>query len=237
MKSNLMIKRYRTEFDNGTKNMKTIKSYFGSTLIDIEDEIIIDNISLQYQDINGYQNYDIGNLNNNETNKYINLTELKLKNHTIGLQNQNITHLENNSKWEINLKLKDILREYLFAKIKESRSFKTVKQENTKNDDINLAIYNFINYNILNRYQLNRIDFYLKYVEIKSSNIFNRNNIQYNPIFDENLYNIQYLIKDYKIIKKDQFENLTPIKIQYNQTKSSKDFKFDYYFNIIFSKI
>ena len=235
MKSNLMIKRYKTELDNGTKNMKTIKSYFGSTLIDIEDEIIIDNSALKYKDINGYQNYNLSN--NNDEEKYIDLTTLKTVNHNIKLQNQDISNLVNNSKWIIDLNIKNILNEYLFAKIKESGSFKAVKDNNTKNNNIDLSIYNFIKFNIINRYQFNKIDFYVKYLNLESSNVFNRNLIQYNPVYNENLYNDLYLIKDYKIMKKDEFENLTPIKILYNQNKSSKDYKFDYYFNIFFNKI
>jgi hypothetical protein len=235
MKDNLLIKRYKVEMDNGTKNMNIIKSYFGSTLMDIEDEIFINNLSISYSDYNNYQYYD-NNFNTNETEKIVSLTELKRDNHTINIINQDEINLTNNTKWEIDINIKKILKEYLFARIKESRTFKTIRDNNTKDNDINQSIYNYIIFNILNRYEFTVIDFYIKYQNL-NNNIFNKTNKQYNPIFDDNSYNNDYFIKDYNIIKKDQFENLSPIKIIYSQSKSSKDYRFDYYFNITYTKI
>lgn len=234
MKRNLLIKRYLTEFDNGTKNMKSVKCYFGTNLIDIEDTITIDNLSIIYKDNDGYQNYEN---NINETEKLINLTNLKNNNHSIKIQTQDNFNIENNTKWSIDINIKNILIDYLFGKIKEVRTFKTIKKEDTKKNDINLTIYDFINFNILNRYKLNKIDLFIKYSELKSNNIFNKSLFKYNPIFDGSIFNQNYIVNDYNLLKKDEFENLTPIKILYNQNKKSNDFKFDYYFNIIYEKI
>jgi len=237
MKSNLMIKKYIVESDNGTKNMKTIKSFFGTKLIDIEDSIIIDNKSIRYSDINGYQYFNIEYLGATENEQLIDLTDLKNTYHTISLQTQSIIDIENSTKWSIDIDIKNILKKYLFGKIKESRTFKTIKTIDTKNSDIDDSIYSFIDYNILNRYELDKIDFYVKYTNFNTSNVFNNNIIQYNPIFIDILYNDTYLIKNYNLIKKDQFENLTNIKILFNQIKPSTDYKFDYYFNINYKKI
>ena len=71
-----MIKKYIVESDNGTKNMKTIKSFFGTKLIDIEDSIIIDNKSIRYSDISGYQYFNIEYLGATENEQLIDLTDL-----------------------------------------------------------------------------------------------------------------------------------------------------------------
>ena len=236
MKNNLIVKKYAVQYDNGTKNMSTVKSFFGTKLIDIEDNITIDNTSIKYKDYNGYQNYN-EHLSLSETEKIINQTTLKETYHTMSLQTQDMFNIENNTRWIMYIDIRNILRDYLFGKIKERRTFKTIKAENTKEHDINLAIYKFIDINVLNRYELSGIDMYLKYYPLKTSNIFNKTKTQYNPIFDELLYDSNNLITDYSLIKKDQFENLTPVKVLYNQTKKSTEYKFDYYFNLNYKKI
>jgi len=233
MKDNLMIKKYNVVYDNGTKNMKTNKSFVGTKLIDIEDEILIDNKSIKYSDYFDYQYY---NINKNETDKIINLSTLKNKNHFIKTQTQNSFDYNNNTIWEINININEILKQYLFAKIKESRTFKTIKSENTKNNNINLSIYKFIESNILNKYTLDHIDLYIKYNNILNNNLFDTTT-KYKPIFDETIQNNNNLIIDYSLIKKDEFENLTPIKIIYKQIKPPTEYTFNYYFNLIFKRI
>jgi len=233
MKDNLMIKQYNVIYDNGTKNMKTSKSFFGTKLIDIEDSITIDNISIKYTDIYGYQYF---NTNPIEKETILNLSELKKRNHQIKLQTQNDFNISNNTIWEIIINIEEILRQYLFFKIKESRTFKTVKQEHTKNNDINLSIYDFINFNILNKYKIDHVDFYIKYKSILNNNKFDKS-VQYDPIFDDTILKSENLIKNYTFIKKDEFDNLSNIKIIYNQIKNSLEYKFDYYFNLIYKRI
>jgi len=237
MKNNLMIKKYNVEYDNGTKNMKTVKSFFGTKLINIENNIIIDNNSIQYTDFDGYQNYNIDNVRTNETEILIDLTDIKSENHIMNTQTQDIFTMENNTKWEIVINIKKILREYLFAKIKESRTFKTLNAINTKSNDINLSIYDFINLNVINKYELSNIDLYLRYESLNTNNIFNTDLVQYDPVFDETLYDNINLITDYTLIKNDQFENLKPVQILYNQIKKSNEYRFNYYFNLNFERI
>jgi len=234
MKDNLMIKKYNVVYDNGTKNMKTNKSFFGTKLIDIEDNIIINNISIKYSDYFGYQYY---NPNPKESEKTLNLSNLKKTNHSINIQTQNNFNLENNTIWVIKINIIEILKQYLFAKIKESRTFKTIKPENTKDNAINLSIYHFIESNILSKYTLDKVDLFIKYNNILNNNIFD-NSIKYNPIYDDTLNN-ENLLKnnDFTIFKNDEIENLTPVKLIYNQTKNSNEWNFNYYFNLIFKRI
>jgi hypothetical protein len=243
MKNDLMLKKYSKEFDKGTKNMKELKSYFGSKLIDIEDNILIDNTAIQYNELqdginDGFQYYNIDKLGGTEVPVVKDLTELKHQYHTIETLTQNIQDLENNTKWLINIDIKNILREYLFTRIKEARSFKTIKKADTKSKNINLSIYKFIDINVLDRYELDTIDFYVKYEDIlRSSTIYKTKLSQYNIQFDDTIYDLTYLRKDFSLIKRDQIENLEPIKIIYAQTKSSLDYKLNYYFNIKYKKI
>ena len=243
MKNDLIIKRYSKKTDKGTKNMKEIKSYFGSKLIDIEDTIFIDNTAIQYTELqdginDGFQYYNIEKLGGTEVSILKDLTELKEQYHTLSILTQNIQDLENNTKWLIVIDIKNILREYLFTRVKESRSFRTIRKDDTKNRNINLSVYKFVDNNILDRYELGDIDFYVKYEDIlKDSTIYTKRLKQYDSEFDDTIYDILNLKKDFSLIKRDPLENLEPIKIIYNQIKSSLDYKFNYYFNISFKKI
>jgi len=237
MKSNLMIKKYSTEFDNGTKNMNTVRTFFGTKLIDIEDDILINNLSIKYSDYNGYQKYEHETMVTTEIDKFIDLSELKKNNHDIVLQTQDMFNIENNTKWVFNIDVRYILKEYLFGKIKESRSFKSIRSENTLNNDINDSIYTFIENNIIDRYSMDRVELYIKYDKLKSHNIFNKSLLQYDPEFDESVYNMENIITNFSLIKSDQFENLVPIRIMYNQTERSDEFKFNYYFDIRYKRI
>jgi len=244
MKNDLILKRYNKETDNGTKNMNEVRSFFGSKLIDIEDTIIIDNKSIQYTELqdsvnDGFQYYDNKSFGTLEVPILRNLSDLKEQYHTIKILNQNIQDLENNTKWNIEIDIKKILKDYLFVKIKEARSFKSIKKINTKNrGGINLNVYKFIDYNVLNRYEFDKIDFYVKYENIlNKSTMFQQLLTQYNCQYDDKLFDSVNIVKDYSLSRIDQFENLSKLKIVYNQTKSSIDYKFNYYFNIFYKKI
>jgi hypothetical protein len=233
MKNNLILKKYKVINDYGTKNMKSSKSFFGSSLINIENTILIDNITLSYSDINGYQNY---HKDNKEIMKFLDLTNLKKDNHSIYFQNQTPDELIINTHWEIKIKIKKILKEYLFFKIKKSKTFKSIKKNQTLNNDIDNSIYLFIENNILNRYKFSNVYLYVKYQPIMIFNTFNPNLLQYTPDFKDEIYDNDNLINDYNL-KNHHFNDLEDVTINYNQIKNSDEYKIEYYFNIEYKKI
>ena len=240
MKSNLILKKFSTNAVPGTMNQKELRTFFGGKIIYSEDTIYINNDSINYSEVvsdynNGYQyfepNVDIGW----ETEFFVNLTDLKNNYNTISLFNQTESDINNNTRWQININGSQILRDYLFLKIKEQRVFKIINSDELYSNDINNAIYEYINYNIFSRYRLEKIDFYVSYYNIGNQSVYENILLQYSPKFDVSVYNKSNLsnmtISNYDPYK---FDN---INILYNQSKPSNQYSFNYYFDLIFTKI
>lgn len=247
MKDNIQLKKFQTESVNGTFNIKNEKNYFCSVLMEIEDYITIDNSSIQYyqyQNIidgddtvygNGFQSFE--KKSDTEFN-LLELYNLKLNNHSINLVKQSENDMNYNTKWKITINVKNILSEYLYAKIKEQRIFKCMRKDNFINKNINKSIYEYISINILDRYEIDKIDMYIKYYDINTNDRFNSETVKkYNPIYKLDVYNDTNLIKNMNIERKNTTDSLADVYVNYSQIKPSTDYVFYYYFNIIYKKI
>jgi len=238
MKSDLIITRFKTEPTFGTKSYHEPRTFFGSKMMEIEDHIIIDNSIIQHSEI-----YDINNPNNNGYQYYddidylekiylINLYDIKNDNHTINLLPQSDIDLENNTNWSLIINWRDILHQYLYFKLKESRVFKCIKYTDVVGENINLYIHNYINVNMLNRYKFDSINLYVEYKPLDTGDFNITPTLQFNPLFKINTKKDENLVKNANIIVFDELLN-----INYKQIKKSKDYKFDYYFDLNFTKI
>ena len=245
MKSNLLIRKFDTEPVVGTMTSKEIKSFFGGKLIDIEDEIVINNISIQYSEVvdkdaiqnDHYQNFNKSGIYTPETDILRNLDDIKFENHSVDIYSQ-VEKENENFEWIFVVNTKNILKEYLFLRLKESRVFKCIKSSDLVERNINDFIYNYIESNLLNRYNLYRIDFFIKYFNIaQSTNLYDKNKLLKNPNFNSNVFYTENKINNINIITPDYLNNLGPVKMILNQTKNYNQYKFDYYFTLIYKKI
>lgn len=241
MKSNLILKQFDKIPVAGTNSVVELRNYFGSKMMEIEDTINIDDKTIQYTELvtndnnNGYQDFTN---TGNESVRVINSSDLKYANSTITLQPQTTIDLENNTKWLIKINCKKILQEYLFTKLKESRVFKCISYEDLLGYDVNTFIRKYIDANVLSRYQFSKIDLYIFYVNVANDgNIFDSVKLKYNPIFDKNISVSENLVSNVNIQQISNIIYLDELKVIYNQIKKSSDYKFDYYFNIQFTKI
>ncbi|MFA5528883.1 MAG: hypothetical protein WC996_09760 [Peptostreptococcales bacterium] len=240
MKNDLIITRFKTENTHGTRSYHEMRTFFGSKMMDIEDYINIDDSTIQYSDIfssddtdsnnNGYQHYD--NINYLEKIYLIDLFNIKLNHHSINILPQSDIDMENNTNWSLTINWENILIDYLFYKIKQSRTFKCIKYNDVLSENINNYIKNYIKTNILNRYKIDKIDLYIKYISLFDGDVNINPVIQFNPIFDRNIKNEKNLIKNVNLSDNGKLLN-----INYKQIKKSSEYKFDYYFDINFIKI
>lgn len=240
MKSNLMLKKFSRNSVSGTMNQKEIRTFFGGKIIYSEDNITINNDSINFSQVvsdnnYGYQHYNYDITSELETQFYENLTDLKENNQTLSLFSQNETTLTTNTKWKIVINGAAILKDYLFFKLKEQRVFKIINSEDVYSNNINNAIYEYISYNIFPRYRLDKIDFYVKYYDITEQTIYDSLILQYNPKFNADVYDKNNL-SNISVIGYDpyKFDNIV---IQYSQSKPSNQYCFDYYFDLKFTKI
>jgi hypothetical protein len=248
MKSNLIIRKYETTPAKGTFSSKEIKSFFGSKLVDIEDIVYINDIAIQYSEVvdkvtiqnDHYQYYDVSSLHP-ETKILRSLDDVKYENHSIDVYSQfdiQARNIHTNFEWIMVIDAKNILREYLFLRLKESRVFKTIRSEDLIERNINTYINNYIDNNLLNRYNISELAFYTNYLNVvQDATIFNKGQVLRGPNFNKNVFNESNRIKNVSIITPDYLSNLDTVKIIYNQTKDNRIYKFDYYFTISYKKI
>jgi len=162
----------------------------------------------------------------------VNLTDLKYNNHTITLVSQAVIDLQNNTQWSISIDWKTILREYIFYELKNRRTFKCIKYTDLLSENINLYIRDYITKNLLNRYQFSQLNFYVEYVDLQSGNEHTIPHLLFDPIFSVDVKKDVNLVKNANSTLMDQ-----ALLINYKQTQSSETMKFNYYFDLIFSKI
>ena len=237
MKNDLIITRFKTEPTLGTKNSYDPKTFFGSKMVDVEDNIDIDDSIIQYSEVinsgktenNGYQYFE--DIDKIERVTIENLSELKLNKHTINLVSQSDIDLQNNTQWTLYIDWKNILTEYIFYQLKNRRTFKCVRFDNILSENINYYIRQYIKNNLLSRYGFYQIKFYIKYYELDDGDENIDPNLLFNPIFDPELKNDDNLVKNVNVIN----TNDTLI-VNYKQTESSETKKFNYYFDLFFVK-
>jgi len=238
MKSDLIISKYKTEKIIGTKSSFDARTFFGSKMIDIEDSILVDNSEIQYSEVfdiddkrnNGYQYYN--DIDDVEKIYLISLFDVKNDYHTITLDSQSGVDLRLNTNWTILVNWVDILIEYIYLKLKEARTFKTIKFQNVLSENINLYIRKYIKNNLISRYGFNSIVFYIKYFDLDGGDDDKDPNLVFNPVFDPSIKSEENQVKN---VNTTVFPEI--LNIQYKQTESSQYKKFHYYFDLNIDKV
>jgi hypothetical protein len=218
-------------YDNnvyGTFNMLEESNFFNSKMLEIEDSIYIEKEDIiYYQKLNGEQ-IDFSIESSLESYIYSS-SESKLKNHTLLIdETQNSFQKERNTRWIMEINLKNILSEYLFATLKSYRTFEGVKNEMNRYNDVNVAIRNYIDFNILDRYKYKSIDLYINYKDLRSQSLLRyKNNWNINTPIESKFTKLQ----------SETAFDYSSVKLTFNQEELSSNYNFDYYFNILFEKI
>ena len=221
------------EFDHndiyGTFNMVEQSSFFGSKMLEIEDILYIDNQNIiYYQNANGEQ-IDLSSESTLNSNVYSS-SDSKKSYHTLTLdQTQSSYSLDNSTKWILNINLKSILIDFLYAELKRSRTFEGIKNEMTLNNDVSSSLKNYISNNVLNRYKFSKVDIFIKYNDLKANNL-----LKFNNTWDYLTYNSSNNLSKFQ---SDLQYDQSSVKISFNQDKPSTLYNFNYYFNILFEKI
>lgn len=231
----------------GTKNMQEKKSFMGSKLLEIEGEIILDSRDLIYYQNSRNEQLSLVNEQQNPPIIYsINSDKERL--HTLSFDDrQTDFEILNNTKWILNIQLRKLLTNYIFTQLKTNRTFNGVRNERVSSGDVDKAIMEYINYNVLDRYEFKEIKLYLKYNSINDSGVLQSlpsNNIgeylssNQSIQFGSNNWNVN--IRDTDLIETKLERNLSyreeNLEIGFSQKKKRKEFNFDYYYDIIFRK-
>lgn len=213
----------------GTFNMLEQSSFFGSKMLEIDDTINISTQNIIYYQTLSNEQIDISVENSLPSIVYI-VPDDKKANHTLSIDKaQPDYQKEKNTKWIIEIDLNTILSNFIFATMKQHRTFEGVKNVMTVSNDVNTSIYEYIKKNVLNRYKYTSIDMYIKYRSLNNQNILRFKN-------DWNVNINQAENKTPKIQTETAFDDST-LKILFNQEQPSDQYSFEYYFDLMFEKI
>lgn len=250
MKKNFITKEYSIEPVSGTFNMKEGRNFMVSKMLELEDIMRIDeNDIIWSENESGIQGVGIDN-----QNLKLDVFDLKKNNHNIRITPlQSEQEKKEFTRWEFNFNIKAMIREYLFAQLKRNRTFSGVENSKTRDNSVNNAIYNYIDSNVLPRINFFTVELYIRYYKISEKQDNGVIALQYDSTFRKNLTNltpnanetnIQYqnrIIQFKKNIKVKNFQLTTDANediatLVYKQTESSLNYKFDYYFDIVYEK-
>jgi len=229
MRRNYISPEFQKNNVYGTYNMLEQSNYFGSKMLIIEDSIsIINQNIIYYQKSNGEQ-IDYDTETTLESTIYSSSDD-KLLNHTLILdQSQSQYNLDNSTNWILDININTLLSNYIYAQLKKFRTFEGMKNDMNIYNDVDVAIKKYIDLNVLNRYKYSSIELYIKYNDLRNQNI-----LRYKNTWNENIINPIYKINKFQSATDLNQNNVV---IQFNQSQPSKNFNFDYYYNVNFDKI
>lgn len=213
----------------GTFNMLEESTFFSSKMLEIEDSITIDNLDIIYYQKNNGEQLDLSIESSLPSYAYSSASD-KSTNHTLVLDDSQPKYqLDNNTRWIMKIELNTILINYLFATLKKYRTFESIKNDMTIYNNIDTAIYSYINLNILNRYKFKSIELYVRYNDLRSQSA-----LRYKNVWDPSIESSDNILT--KIQTQTEINN-SSIVVSFNQEKPSSTYNYNYYFNILFEKI
>jgi hypothetical protein len=204
-------------------------NFFSSKMLEVEDSIYISNQNIIYYQKSTGEQIDLSIESSLPTQVYSASDNMKTH-QTIVLDPSQLNYQKDgNTKWILTIELRDILTDYLFAIMKRYRTFEGISNNLTRTNDVNTAIKQYISNNVLNRYKFSKLDLYVSYKDLMNQNV-----LRYVNTWNPNIVSEANLLKK---SQKDLAFDESELKIYFSQEKSSSQYNFEYYFNILFEKI
>ena len=229
MRRTYISSEYSNTKTYGTFNMIEESNYFGSKMLEIEDSIYIENQNIIYYQRPSGEQINLSAETSIDSLVYSAPVDKQINHSLVIDDTQTNYQRDNNTKWIMDIKLNDLLSNFLFANLKRYRTFEGLKTSITRTNDVNTTIREYIDKNVSNRYKFNKIDFYIKYKDLRSQNVLRFKNTWNTTIgIDSNKFQ--------KIQTETAFDG-SSIRLLFNQEQPSTQYTFEYYFNILFEKI
>lgn len=228
MKVNHISPEFIYDKVNGTLSMTEKKSFFASKLLSFEDEINITNQNLIYyqNEVNEQLNLSVETFNQpivyDTNNDKLSYSKLIID------DSQSQQQKNDKTSWILTVSYKTILINYLFAEFKKWRTFEGVKNSMCLSSDVNTAIKEYITTNLTSRYQLDKIDIFISYIDLIDGNLRFKNS------WDPTIETDSFLLKSFETNNDTLNGKLT---INFNQEKSSLNYSYKYYYNLYFKKL
>jgi hypothetical protein len=213
----------------GTFNMVEESNFFGAKMLEVEDDIYISDQNIIYYQKSTGEQIDLAIESSLPSQVYSASDNMKSHQRLTLDDSQLDYQKETNPKWILNVDLRNILSDYLFAIMKRYRTFEGISNPLTRTNDVNTAIREYISNNVTNRYKISRLDLYVSYTDLRNQNVLRYKNTWTSSV-----------ISDFNLLKKKQMDvafDESTLKVLFTQEKPSSQYNFDYSFNILFEKI
>lgn len=213
----------------GTYNMVEESNFFGAKMLEIEDSILINNQNIIYYQMPNGEQLDLSVENTLQSYVY-SASNDKEKNHILTIDPTQTEYTKNNlTSWTLDLNLKGMLANYLFGELKRWRTFEGIRTNMNSYNDVNTAINNYINFNIIDRYKLSSIDLYLRYKDLRSQNLLRYKNVWNSDIVSP--------VNKFTKFQSEMSVDGAYTKVTFNQQQPSSSYTFEYFFNLNFEKL
>jgi len=213
----------------GTFNMVEESNFFGAKMLEIEDSVLINNQNIIYYQMPNGEQLDLSVENTLQSYVYSASID-KEKNQILTIDPSQTEYTkENLTNWYLDINLREILANYIFSELKRYRTFEGIRTNMNTYNDVNTAIKSYINYNVIDRYKLSRIDLYLSYKDLRSQSL-----LRY-----KNSWNPNIVSPSNKLTKFQSEMSLdgSYTRLIFNQQNPSTAYSYEYFFNLYFEKL
>lgn len=250
MRKKFLTKEYSLENRPGTLSMLEKKNFFGSKIMEIPDLLTVDEVNIVWNEsIDGTQLINI-----DDQTKILDTSDLKKTNHSIQrTPRQSERDIREYTNYDFTINVKQIVNDWIFAQLKKYQTFGGIKNDETAENDVDIAIQEYIDLNIFPRIKFDTVNLYVRYFQIGTLDESGLVSLQYDIRYNDNIivppaisgestdqlvrrsleYKNSLKVLNYELTL-DTFEQIATLK--YKQTKSSQFYKFNYYFDVVYRK-
>jgi hypothetical protein len=215
----------------GTFNMKEQSTFFSSKMIEIDDILELHNQGLIYYQNGNKEQLDF-DIEKSLSPIVYSVADDKNKNHQLIIDDSQTDFQRNNlTKYILTIDLKTLLNNFLFATLKQYRTFEGVRNNMCYSNDVSYSIKEYITKNITDRYKFSKVELYLKYIDLREQNIRRFSNTWNSS--DE----ISQVENQLKKIETQTEYDFSSVRVSFNQEKSSQQYSFEYYFKLFWEKV
>jgi hypothetical protein len=215
----------------GTLNMKEQSSLFSSKMIEIEDMLELHNQGLIYYQNGNKEQLDF-DIEKSLSPIVYSVADDKKNNHQLVIDDsQNEFQKNNLAKYILTIDLKTILNNYLFATLKQYRTFEGVRNKMCYSNDVSYSIKEYVTKNVVDRYKFSKVELYIKYIDLREQNVRRFSNTWNSS---DEISQMEYKVK--KIETQTEYD-YSSVSVSFNQEKSSQQYSFEYYFKLFWEKV
>jgi len=229
MKRNYISPEFIYQKVHGSLNMVEHSSFFGSKMLSIDDSVSILNDNIIYYQLASGEQLDFNSESSLPQVIYDAVLDKK-SNHTLILDPaQTDIQKEGNAAWILDVNLKSVLTDYIFATLKKWRTFEGIRNNMTIGNNVDSSIKQYITANVIDRYKFTKLELF-----IKSVDLVNVGGLKYDNVYDVSIDLSNNLFTKFQTIT-DSYDK--DLRVKFYQPDPAGLYSFNYYFNLYFDRV